>query len=550
MKIDPPNININVNSNTGQANTTTSQGAPQPTRLPHLDQLVRQIAPHGQKAVTAIVQANSQPIAKAEQAHTAAQAGLYQVLLKVGNKAFTANSPIPLLKGQKVELEINPTRGLAIRAISIDKNTLINDALKLLTPKQENLNQLFTLLSQQPLKLQDPANKQEANIQQQLEKAVTRLLNHLPRTQTLQNPQQMQQSLKQSGIFHENQFKQISAKQKTNPQYTAQPKVATSNTGSNPDAKHIQQDLKSQLKNFERQLHQLKQDLPKSSQTSGRTETTATSDRNVHTSKQTLTTKTELNTSGQIKGETKTTATAGDNANSKNTTLQNAAKNPAKVFNPPSPPGAKQSTQTGSLPPALRNTPYFQSAMPIISSNQAITKGSRQGSIPSKDSTEKVIEALIRQTSSALAKIQLNQISSLNQPSTPSADTATAQQWLFEIPVNTGSQVETVSILIKEEKEKTAENDNKKEKRWFVSLNFDLEEFGRLQVELTLVGESASSTIWVERGATYQSISPQLSSLQTRLEALGLKVEKLDCRKGLPAQQETGIHSQLIDINT
>jgi len=544
MKIDPSSIN--VNSNTRQANTTASQGASQSTRLPQLDQLVRQIAPHGQKAVTATVQANSQPIAKAEQAHSAAQTGLYQVLLKVGNKAFTANSPIPLLKGQKVELEINPTRGLAIRAISIDKNNLINDALKLLTPKQENLNQLFTLLSQQPLKLQDPANKQEASIQQQLEKAITRLLNHPPRTQTLQNPQQMQQSLKQSGIFHENQFKQIGVKQKPNAQHTAQSKAPTSNT----DAKHIQQDLKSQLKNFERQLRQLKQNLAKSSQALGKTENTANSDKNVHASKQALTTKTELNTSGQIKGETKTSTSAGDNTGSKNTALQNATKNPAKVFNPPSPPGAKQSAQPGKLPPALRNTPYFQSAIPAISSNQGITKGSRLGNISAKDSTEKVIEALIRQTNSALAKIQLNQISSLNQPGTPSADTATAQQWLFEIPVNTGSQVETVSILIKEEEKKEAENDNDKEKRWFVNLSFDLEELGRLQVELTLIGESASSTIWVEKGATYQSVNPQLSSLQTRLEALGLNVEKLDCRKGLPPQQKTGIHSQLIDINT
>ncbi len=540
MKIDPPSIN--VNSNTRQANTTTSQSAAQSTRRLQLDQLVRQIAPHGQKTVTATVQANSQPIAKAEQAHSAAQTRHYQVLLKVGNKAFTANSPIPLLKGQQVELEINPARGLAIRAISIDKNNLINDALKLLTPKQENLNQLFTLLSQQPLTLQNPANKQEASIQQQLEKAVTRLLNHSPRTQALQNPQQMQQSLKQSGIFHENQFKQIAAKQKPHAQHIA--------STSKPDVNHIQQDLKSQLKDFERQLTQLKQDLAKSSQALGKSENTASSDKNVSASKQTFTTKTELNTAGQIKGETKTSANAGDNTSSKSTTLQNATKNPAKVFNPPLPLGAKQSGQAEKLPPALRNTPYFQSAIPIINSNQAIAKGSRQENIPAKDSTEKVIEALIRQTNSALAKIQLNQISSLNQPASPSAETATAQQWLFEIPVNTGSQVETVSILIKEEDEKNAENDNKKEKRWFVNLSFDLDKLGKLQVELTLIGESASSTIWVEKGSTYQSVSPQLSSLQTRLEALGLNVEKLDCRKGLPPQQKTRIHSQLIDINT
>lgn len=543
MKIDPPSIN--VNSDAWQANTTTSQTASQSTRLPQLDQLVRQIAPHGQNAVTAIVQANSQPIAKAEQAHTAAQAGLYQVLLKVGNKAFTANSPIPLLKGQLVALEINPSRGLAIRAISMDKNTLINDALKLLTPKQENLNQLFTLLSQQPLKLQNPVNKQEASIQQQLEKAITRLLSHPPRTQALQSPQQMRHSLTHSGIFHENQFKQIGAKQKPNTPHTAQSRAPTNNT----DAKHVQQDLKSQLKHFERQLHQLKQDLVNAKQPSGKTENASSADKNTHANKQAITTKTELNASGMAQKGTKTTATEG--TGSTNTTLQNAAKNSAKVFNPPPPPGTKQSTQTGNLPPALRNTPYFQNAMPIISSNQAIAKGGRQGSFPAKDSTEKVIETLIRQTSSALAKIQLNQISSLNPPGTPLAETATAQQWLFEIPVNTGSQVETVSILIKEEEEeKKTEKNDEKEKRWFVNLSFDLEERGKLQVELTLVGESASSTIWVEKGATYHNVSPQLSSLQTRLEALGLNVEKLDCRKGLPPQQKTGIHSQLIDINT
>ncbi|MBL4608613.1 MAG: flagellar hook-length control protein FliK [Pseudomonadales bacterium] len=545
MKIDPPSIG--TQGSIGKANITVSQGtsqvaqsASQTTRLPQLDQLVRQIAPDNQKVIVATVQANSLPLSNVDKALGSSQTQLYQVLLKVGNKEFTAVSPIPLLKGQQVELEINPLRGLAIKQISIDRTTLINDALKLLTPKHENLSALFTQLPQQTSRLESPSNKQEATIQQQLEKAITRLLNQAPRTQTLRNPQKMQQTLKQSGNFFEHQLKHVNEKQNSSARQIKHPEGLNRSSLNQT----IQQDLKGQLKRFETNLRQLKQGMEKISQAS---EKTSNADKN---SQAVIKAKTESSTSIQIKGETKTSTGTGENTNSKSTATQNATKETAKPINPPLPQGAGKAAQLNKLPPALRNAPYFQNSPAVLNPNQSETKPGLRKNSQTKENTAKVIERLIRQTSNALAKIQLNQISSLNQSNPNSTETSTTQQWLFEIPVNTGSHVETVNILIKEEEEKKADKNNEKEKRWHVNLSFDLEELGRLQVEFTLIGESARSTIWVENSDTYQRVGPQLSNLQTRLEALGLTVEKLDCRKGLPPLQKTGISSQLIDINT
>ena len=536
MKIDPPipptappSVNVSSSSSTGP---TPSQS----TRLASLDRLIQQLPPQ-QKHVIATVQANSTPVSKAEQANLTTQSQIYQVLLKVGGLEFKATSTVALLKGQKIELEINPLKGLEIKRISIDKAALLNDALKLLTPKQESLQHLFSLLSQQQLPLTHPTTKQEASVQQQLKAAVSRLLTNTPPVQSLQTPKHLQQALKLSGNFHENQLKQLS--QQLNGQAGTPRHKTASNTPSRPENPHsfprnaIGQDLKGRLKSFESELKQLKQSIKISTPNENTQKITPVDAKD---SKQVLQVKTDTSKASATKGGPK--PSPSESTSQKETTkLLNAALSPT----------VKTTAMPPRLPFALRSAPYFQNNNTTTPPQPSAMQSSPQR-VFAKDSAEGLIETLIRQTQGALAKIQLNQVASLSQANQPAAETTANQQWFFEVPVNTGTQVETVSIFIEEEKESKTEEDNKKEKRWQVNLGFDLENFGKLHVTLTLVGESASSTIWVEQGDVYHTVQPQLSTLQTRLEALGINVEKLDCRIGLPAHNKTEVHSQLIDI--
>ncbi|MBV1869464.1 MAG: flagellar hook-length control protein FliK [Gammaproteobacteria bacterium] len=536
MKIDPPIHPASTPSINTPASSSTSPAPSHPSRLASLDKLIQQLPPQ-QKHVVATVQANSTLVSKAEQANLTTQSQVYQVLLKVGGLEFKAMSPIALLKGQKVELEINPLKGLEIKRISIDKAALLNDALKLLTPKQESLQSLFSLASRQQLPLAPPTTKQEANIQQQLKAAVSRLLTNTPSVQSLQTPKRLQQALKLSGNFQENQLKQLS--EQLNRQTGTQHHKVASNTIPTPESPHnslrnaIGQDLKARLKSFESELKQLKESI-KTGPSTGNTQKSTPMD--AKGNKQILPVKTDTSKADATKAESK--SSLSESTGQKETTkLLNAALSPT----------VKTTATPYRLPFALRDTPYFQNNNATTPQQPSPTRSSPQR-VFAKDSAEGLIETLIRQTQGALAKIQLNQVASLSHANQPAAETTANQQWFFEVPVNTGTQVETVSIFIEEEKEKKSEEDCKKEKRWQVNLGFDLEDFGKLHVALTLVGESASSTIWVEQGGVYRTIQPQLFTLQTRLEALGIKVEKLDCRIGLPAHNKTEIHSRLIDI--
>tara|TARA_B100000459_G_scaffold6999_3_gene4236 strand:+ start:1239 stop:2756 length:1518 start_codon:yes stop_codon:yes gene_type:complete len=95
------------------------------------------------------------------------------------------------------------------------------------------------------------------------------------------------------------------------------------------------------------------------------------------------------------------------------------------------------------------------------------------------------------------------------------------------------------------------EDDQKKQSRWQLTLHFDLETLGPLDIELDLCPPAVSATFWSETSDTLSEIQQALRPLRETLTLLGADVGELRARHGrkLPGEQPVIRHS-LVDIHT
>lgn len=91
----------------------------------------------------------------------------------------------------------------------------------------------------------------------------------------------------------------------------------------------------------------------------------------------------------------------------------------------------------------------------------------------------------------------------------------------------------------------------KKQSRWQITLHFDLETLGPLDIELDLCPPAVSATFWSETSDTLSDIQQALRPLRETLTSLGADVGELRARHGrkLPGEQPVIRHS-LVDIHT
>ncbi len=91
----------------------------------------------------------------------------------------------------------------------------------------------------------------------------------------------------------------------------------------------------------------------------------------------------------------------------------------------------------------------------------------------------------------------------------------------------------------------------KKQSRWQITLHFDLETLGPLDIELDLCPPAVSATFWSETSDTLSEIQQALRPLRETLTSLGADVGELRARHGrkLPGEQPVIRHS-LVDIHT
>ncbi len=155
----------------------------------------------------------------------------------------------------------------------------------------------------------------------------------------------------------------------------------------------------------------------------------------------------------------------------------------------------------------------------------------------------------------SLAKIQLQQLHSINHELETKDSATPSASWQIEIPVKQHNDVHHLHMRIDREwvDEKNESETNKntnKIKQWSVTLRFDLPTLGEFCAQLSIVNTQVSATLWAAREKTFGEVRDHIEGLRTQLESEGIEVKYLQCMRGMPPEKPMALSYSLIDIST
>lgn len=208
---------------------------------------------------------------------------------------------------------------------------------------------------------------------------------------------------------------------------------------------------------------------------------------------------------------------------------------------------ALQSRSTSS---ALSNNPSNAenlarpAALPIEQLWQLLTSNAI-ASRGNDTSTEDGLTQLLRLALGNFARIQSNQLLSLNSQMAFTAEQSQNQTLAMELPYFLNEKLALIDFTF--EREKANNNRQNSEKTWNVRLRFDLDEHGELTAFATLQGKNMAATLWVSETAIANRFNDEFESLAENLSALGLNVQQLKCCVGEPPTNDDKPTLNLLD---
>ena len=179
-----------------------------------------------------------------------------------------------------------------------------------------------------------------------------------------------------------------------------------------------------------------------------------------------------------------------------------------------------------SAPPPRRGPPHPQHPV--------------SASIASLGAPGKIAAELRGQLDGAISRVQIHQLNSL------SAEEGAKPVWSMEIPVRRGEQVDVWSLRIEQDAGGAA---GSPEKRWCVSLAFEIGLLGPVHARLTLQQQKVSASLWAEKESTAALIGSHVEELRQMLDEAGLGVGDVLCVHGQPARiPDMSVPAGLINV--
>lgn len=165
------------------------------------------------------------------------------------------------------------------------------------------------------------------------------------------------------------------------------------------------------------------------------------------------------------------------------------------------------------------------------------------------------LTALLQQNAyQAIAKIQIQQLQTLQPSSNPATQDANPQSWQMEIPIRYQQDIMPLHVQIEkrlvQDKESNENKNRQQVKQWRVMLNFDLPIVGQFYAQLILLEQQLSATLWAEKTETLQTAKEKMENLRTKLQQEGIIVTQLECLPGSPNKPQNQVNYSLIDITT
>ncbi len=155
---------------------------------------------------------------------------------------------------------------------------------------------------------------------------------------------------------------------------------------------------------------------------------------------------------------------------------------------------------------------------------------------------QRLVEALQARTTS-------QQVSSL-QAWKELPDGGQERVFRLDLPIRQAEHHDTAELTISEQRHPAAEGEW--QSSWSVSLNFDLQQQGSVDVRLSLQEDwRLKLQFWAESAATLQRIEQQLEPFSQELHGKGFIVDHIQARLGKPQQPRLNdIQRRLVDVHT
>lgn len=145
----------------------------------------------------------------------------------------------------------------------------------------------------------------------------------------------------------------------------------------------------------------------------------------------------------------------------------------------------------------------------------------------------------IRQVEAALARLQMNQLSSLPTGS------GEALIWAIDLPIRLEDRVDVLRLRVEGEDRR---GHPKGSFAWSVSLDLEPNGLGSVQARLTLLDRQISANVWAERPQTAALFATHLDELRDGMTRAGLTIAAMGCYCGKAPQIGAGrMPEKLVD---
>jgi len=453
-----------------------------------------------------------------------------KVLLAIGNRQVSAQTSLPLEKGQQLTLQVHSLgKQPLLKIISTQSESPLSSMVRLLLPKQGPLTPLLANMNQLA-RLPNPPTPPLLN------ELVRSTLRQMPDVQAVSTQQGLKKAIGDSGIFLESRILQ--------------------STGTSAAQPAVQTDFKANLL----RLVQMVRNWPGSSARTG-------------TVPPPPATGIASSTPDTLKPGTSTPTPVPVPA-------AGAAKAPAQQL-PANPPGAAPATQSAtpdqtrraaraSLPGATAGAarPASAASLQATTATPSPAGGTGgaspavllsgelpaplRGALPVPQSAlQASLELISRmgnfrtdlllQAEAALARIQLHQLAAV-----PREGERGLLEWLFELPIRRGDDIDLWSMRLLQDSGEQKHEAAQPVQHWTVQLAFDLPGLGPVQAQVQLSNEQVSARFWAEQTDTLPLLHEHMHELREALHTAGLDVGELECQRGPRPAARSGVQQPLI----
>ncbi len=209
-------------------------------------------------------------------------------------------------------------------------------------------------------------------------------------------------------------------------------------------------------------------------------------------------------------------------------------------------PLAIQTYQTASS----QNTASLQGIPPLPGQHLMQAQTNIKATLKGGDVADALVKILLKQTQESISRLQLHQLSTAAAHADDGAK-VTQAPLSFDLPVLHFGQLTLFHFHIEEESQRSETKEEKSaDKKWNVSMGFDIEGLGAMFCELSLINTYVYVKFWAKEKSTVSRAKSYFDVLQKNLSQIGATVKELECIEGLPPQQESSIKPSLIDVET